>query len=51
MIRFDEMVPMGTATGQPPLDDVRDLLFVVDTVHTKQGASGQLWLDDVRYVR
>jgi hypothetical protein len=50
-IAFDEMLPMGTATGRPSLDDVRDLLFVVDTVHAKQGSSGQVWLDEIRYVR
>ena len=50
-IAFDEMLPLGEATGRPVLADVRDLLFVVDTVHTKQGASGQVWLDDISYVR
>jgi hypothetical protein len=50
-IAFDDMSPMGTATGKPVLADVRDLLFVVDTVHSKQGASGQVWLDDIKYVR
>jgi hypothetical protein len=50
-IAFDDMMPLGTAAGRPALADVRDLLFVVDTVHAKQGASGQFWLDDIRYVR
>jgi len=50
-IALAELLPLGTATGSPPLGDVRDLLFVVDTVHSKQGASGQVWLDDIRYVR
>jgi len=50
-ILFDEMLPMGTASGSPALEDVRDLLFVVDTVHAKQGSSGQVWLDEIRYVR
>jgi hypothetical protein len=50
-IAFDEMLPMGTATGRPSLEDVSDLLFVVDTVHAKQGSSGQVWLDEIRYVR
>jgi hypothetical protein len=45
------MLPLGAATGNPALQDVRDLLFVVDTVHAKQGSSGQVWLDEVRYVR
>jgi hypothetical protein len=50
-ISFDEMRPFGTESGRPVLADVRDLLFVVDTVHTKQGASGQVWLDEIKYVR
>jgi hypothetical protein len=48
---FDEMLPLGAATGRPVLEDVRDLLFVVDTVHSAQGSSGQVWLDDIRYAR
>ena len=50
-IPFDEMLPLGAATGRPLLEDIRDLLFVVDTVHAKQGSSGQVWLDEIRYVR
>ena len=50
-IAFAEMSPLGAASGDPVLKDVRDLLFVVDTVQTKEGASGQVWLDDIRYVR
>jgi hypothetical protein len=33
------------------LSDVGSLLFVVDTVNTKVGTSGQLFLDNVRYER
>jgi hypothetical protein len=50
-LAFDELSPLGSATGPPKLDEIRDLLFVVDTVNTKQGASGQVWLDEIRYVR
>ena len=50
-ISFDEMVPIAEATGRPSLDEIRDLLFVVDTVHAKQGSSGQVWFDEIRYVR
>jgi hypothetical protein len=50
-IPFGEMLPLGVATGSPALADIRDLLFVVDTVHTKQGSSGQVWLDEISYVR
>lgn len=49
---FDDMTPV-TRTGprHPPLSDVGSLLFVVDTVNTKVGTSGQLFLDNVRYER
>lgn len=50
-IPFADMVPLGDATGSPALADVRDLLFVIDTVHAKQGSSGQVWLDEIKYVR
>jgi hypothetical protein len=50
-ISFDEMTPLGAATGSPVLEEVRDLLFVVDTLNTKQGASGQVWLDGIQYAR
>jgi len=33
------------------LADVRDVLFVVDTVNTRPGVSGQLWLDEVKVGR
>jgi hypothetical protein len=33
------------------LSDVRDLLFVIDTVNTKPGTSGVIWIDDVKYAR
>jgi hypothetical protein len=51
-IFFDDMTPIGsTAQRRPVLANVRDLLFVVDTVNTKPGAAGQIWIDDVKYGR
>ena len=49
---FDDVRPAGT-TSQRRLTpgQVRDVLFVVDTVNTSLGASGQFWIDDVRYGR
>ena len=47
---FDELRPAGSATGPPALADVRDILWVVDTVNAQPGSSGQIWLDDVQYV-
>jgi hypothetical protein len=51
-IFFDEMTPRGmTSTRGANLAGVDTLMFVVDTVNTKSGSSGQFWIDDVRYAR
>ena len=51
-VAFDDMVPLeATTRGRPVLADVRDLLFVVDTVHTRPGVNGQLLVDDVTLAR
>jgi hypothetical protein len=42
---FRDMKPAGaTATDAPPLENVRSILFVVDTTNTKPGSSGRLWI-------
>jgi hypothetical protein len=49
---FDDMHPVGTTSSQqPPLDRIESVLFVVDTVNTRPGTSGQIWIDDVKYGR
>jgi hypothetical protein len=45
---FNELTP-AASQGPPTLSDIRDILFVVDTVNTQLGSSGQIWLDDLRY--
>jgi hypothetical protein len=40
-----------TSNPLPSLENVEAILFVVDTVNTPVGASGTLWIDDVRYGR
>jgi hypothetical protein len=51
-VPFAEMQPLDAATTGPPvLADVRDVLFVVDTVNTRPGMNGQLWLDEVKLGR
>jgi hypothetical protein len=51
-IFFDDMTPRGVTTQRRPnLAMVRDVIFVVDTVNTKPGTAGQIWIDDVRYGR
>jgi hypothetical protein len=48
-IRFEEMSPVGEGTAPPiAAAAVRDVLFVVDTVNSIPGASGRVWLRDVR---
>jgi hypothetical protein len=49
---FDDFRPVGvTSQRRLPLNAIRDVLFVVDTVNAKPGAAGQFWLDDVKYGR
>jgi hypothetical protein len=51
-IFFDDMTPRGpTTTRRAPLADVRDVMFVVDTVNTAPGTSGEVRIDEVRYAR
>jgi hypothetical protein len=47
VVEFDDMTPSpGTEAGKPPLDQVNAVLLVVDTVNTKPGSSGVLWVAD-----
>ena len=49
---FDDVRPAGsTSQRRLPIGSVKDVLFVVDTVNTNPGASGQVWIDDVKYGR
>jgi len=51
VVRFSEMTPVGTThTRNVPQPGVRAVMFVVDTTNTKPGASGSLWLGNVRLV-
>ena len=51
-VPFDEFLPAEpSAASQPPLDRIQSVLFVVDTVNTKVGSNGQVWVDDIRYAR
>lgn len=52
IVRFDEMQPLeSTTAGAPDLAQVRDVLFVVDTINTRPGVNGELRLDEVRLGR
>jgi len=49
---FDEMTPRGfTSTRRPELSEVQAVMWVIEPPHTALGASGQVWLDNIRYGR
>jgi hypothetical protein len=49
---FDDMRPRGpTSQERPDLAQVHAVMFVVETVNTKPGTAGQIWIDDVKYAR
>lgn len=44
-VYFDDCRPVGvTHSEQPPLADVRSVMFVIDTTNTRPGATGRLWI-------
>jgi hypothetical protein len=45
------MTRVGEGNGGPAVDRISDLLFVVDTTNARPGASGQIWIDDLKYGR
>jgi hypothetical protein len=51
-LSFAEFRPVDpTQAPTPPMATVQSVLFVVDTVNTKIGTNGQVWIDDIRYAR
>ncbi len=51
-VYFDDLRASGVTSSPLPVpEDVEAILFVVNTVNTPVGASGTLWIDDVRYAR
>jgi hypothetical protein len=49
---FDDMTPRGQTTqNRPDLSIAQNVLFVVDSLNTPPGSSGQIWIDDVTYER
>jgi hypothetical protein len=44
-IHLDEMAPVDVAgSPRPPAADIKDVLFVIETTHTKPGSAGWLWI-------
>jgi hypothetical protein len=51
-VRFDDMRPVGvTHTARANPDDIRAVMFIVDTTNSKPGASGRVWIKNVRLER
>jgi hypothetical protein len=51
-IRFGDMRPVGvTHTEQAVPENVRAIMFIVDTTNSKPGASGRIWIKNVRLER
>jgi hypothetical protein len=49
---FDELKPRGaTTTAAPVLANVQTLMWVLEPPNTPLGATGQIWLDHIRYGR
>ncbi len=52
VVFFDDVRPIDpTSERRLPLAQVRDVLFVVDTVNARPGSSGQFRIDDLKYGR
>jgi hypothetical protein len=52
IVAFNDMRPLESTTSGPPvLAEIRDVLFVVDTVNTRPGVNGQLLVDEVKVGR
>ena len=44
-VYFDDLTPTGaTDSRKPPLEQVRSILFVIDTTNTRPGSSGRVWI-------
>jgi hypothetical protein len=42
---FDDTTAIGAARAPRPVSNaVRDVMFVIDTIHAKPGTSGRLWI-------
>jgi hypothetical protein len=51
-IPFDDFRAVtSSSSSRPDLSKVESILFVIDTVNTRLGSSGQIQMDDIRYGR
>ncbi|MPZ16337.1 MAG: hypothetical protein GEV06_00265 [Luteitalea sp.] len=47
-VRLDDFRPVADAPPRIPTAELQSLLLVVDTVNTRPGTRGTVWLDDIR---
>src|SRR5206468_8942419 len=45
----DLVASAGTDPGKPALDKVSQILFVVDTTHSKAGTAGRIWMKNAAF--
>jgi hypothetical protein len=51
-VAFDDMRPVGvTHSPRPVPENVRAIMFIVDTTNSQPGASGRIWIKNVRLER
>jgi hypothetical protein len=51
-VGFDDFRPVGSRDVRAiPARDLRSVMFVVDTLNTKTGTSGRIWVSDVAFVK
>lgn len=51
-LRLDSFTPIGTtSSAAPPLARIDSLLFVIDTLNNRPGASGSMTLSEIAFVR
>jgi hypothetical protein len=51
VVEFDDLTPLPHGGGEAASDQVNAVLLVVDTVNTKPGSSGTVWLENVALQR
>jgi hypothetical protein len=52
VISVNDFQPVGsTRSPQARIADIRSLLFVIDTVNTRPGSSGRVWISNARFER
>jgi len=48
IVDFKNLVPSADS-GKPELDKVSQILFVIDTTHTKAGTAGRFWIKSAAF--